>query len=165
MDNLDTRMEDLERKNEYQDSIMDVSVASVGHEIEIFKTPEIHEVEEDLTNLSPRTCTDFDILRKRISLKTLESVESFLQPKSVACSFLIVDKDLDIARSVGVVRSHRNNSMVSEPDKKAMSELLCHIYDVTGEIYEDIPEVFRANHVTLALYLKSCLMKSTKQTD
>lgn len=42
-----------------------------------------------------------------------------------------------------------------------MKEILKHIFKLTGQMYEDIPIVFRQSHVTLALYLKHCLMSGS----
>lgn len=35
------------------------------------------------------------------------------------------------------------------------------MFKLTGQLYEDIPIVFRQSHVTLSLYLKHCLMSGS----
>ncbi|VDI30826.1 uncharacterized protein [Mytilus edulis] len=47
-----------------------------------------------------------------------------------------------------------------KPDPRAMRVLLRHLYDTTGQLYEDVPPRFKTSHIGLALYLKHCLQHS-----
>ncbi|XP_021340994.1 uncharacterized protein LOC110441985 [Mizuhopecten yessoensis] len=70
--------------------------------------------------------------------------------------YLLQDEDADLARRVGLIRRTQVDRTPIIPDRKAMRVLLRHIYDVTGEVYEDIPTKYRTSHVSLAIYLKLC---------
>ncbi|XP_060068475.1 uncharacterized protein LOC132548619 [Ylistrum balloti] len=71
--------------------------------------------------------------------------------------YLLEDEDVDLARRVGLIRGSKVDRIPIIPDRKAMRVLLRHIYDVSGEVYDDIPAKYRTSHISLALYLKLCI--------
>ncbi|XP_061194592.1 uncharacterized protein LOC133202734 [Saccostrea echinata] len=77
----------------------------------------------------------------------------------------IAKEDLEIAAQTGIIKSNRTKILDIKPDRTAMKELLTHLFEVCGKLYEDIPPVFRQSHVTLALYLKHCLMNREPNTE
>ncbi|XP_033757460.1 uncharacterized protein LOC117339862 [Pecten maximus] len=71
--------------------------------------------------------------------------------------YLLHDGDIDLAGRVGLIRRSQVDRTPVIPDRKAMRVLLRHIYDVTGDVYDDIPAKYRTSHVSLAFYLKLCI--------
>ncbi|XP_062593545.1 uncharacterized protein LOC134255026 [Saccostrea cucullata] len=89
--------------------------------------------------------------------KDLRVLKTCLRMPS-ATSTHIAKEDLEIAIQTGIIKSNRIKFLDITPNRTAMKELLKHLFEVCGKLYEDIPAVFRQSHVTLALYLKHCLI-------
>ncbi|XP_069140566.1 uncharacterized protein [Argopecten irradians] len=79
--------------------------------------------------------------------------------------YLLRDEDIELAARVGLIRRSQIDRRAVVPDRKAMRVLLRHIYDVTGEVYDDIPAKYRTSHVSLAFYLKLCIRAPERQVD
>uniref|UniRef100_K1RTS8 Uncharacterized protein n=1 Tax=Magallana gigas TaxID=29159 RepID=K1RTS8_MAGGI len=71
-----------------------------------------------------------------------------LQEKTPSISFYIAKEDAYIASLTGIIKSNRTKFLLIVPNKRVMKEILKHIFKLTGQLYEDIPIVFRQSHIT-----------------